>query len=163
MLEEARLAAFAARNRPDRKRFISARETLEAATLGGARAMGLDQKTGSLEAGKHADIAVISVASISQQPMHDIEAALVFLKCDVTMTMVAGSKFTAGRRPEPRNRDPERTQEHQPKSASYSSRRTEILQHGSDLYPRWCHFSFGCAVCRLAGTLIGSPPRFPLP
>jgi 5-methylthioadenosine/S-adenosylhomocysteine deaminase len=93
ILEESRFAAFAARNRPDRKRFVSTRETLETATLGGAGAMGLDQKIGSLETGKQADIAVISIASIAQQPMHDIETALVFSSNarDVTMTMVAGS------------------------------------------------------------------------
>jgi len=103
MLEEARFAAFAARNRPDKKRFLSAPEALETATLGGAQAMGLDQKIGSLEAGKQADIAVISVANISQQPIYDIEAALVFASNarDVSMTMVAGVEIY--RASEPRN------------------------------------------------------------
>ena len=40
ILEEARFAALAARNRPGSGRFIDAREVLEAATLGGARAHG---------------------------------------------------------------------------------------------------------------------------
>jgi 5-methylthioadenosine/S-adenosylhomocysteine deaminase len=65
--------------------------------------MGLDQKIGSLEAGKQADIAVISVANISQQPIYDIEAALVFASNarDVSMTMVAGVEIY--RAIEPRN------------------------------------------------------------
>lgn len=95
ILEESRFAAFAARNRPGRKRFISAKEVLETATLGGARALGLDKKIGSLEPGKQADIAVISLANIAQQPVNDIHAALVFSSNarDVLMTVVAGTEI----------------------------------------------------------------------
>lgn len=94
LLEESRFAAFAARNRPDRTRFISAREVLEAATHGGAKALGLDQAVGTLELGKQADITVISMANPAQQPANDIEAALVFSSNarDVVMTMVAGDE-----------------------------------------------------------------------
>ena len=63
--------------------------------------MGLDQKIGSLESGKQADIAVVSVESLSQQPIHEVEAALVFSSNarDVAMTMVAGSVvYRAGER-----------------------------------------------------------------
>lgn len=35
---------------------------LELATLGGARALGIDDETGSLEVGKYADLAVIAAA-----------------------------------------------------------------------------------------------------
>ena len=92
LLEEARFAALAARNRPDRLRFISAAEVLEASTLGGARALGLDKITGSLNAGKQADLAVVSLANMAQQPVNDISSALVFSSAarDVVMTMVAG-------------------------------------------------------------------------
>lgn len=93
LLEESRFAALGARNRPDRKRFITAGEVLEAATLGGAKALGLDEKIGTLEAGKQADIAVLSL-DIAQMPVNDIEAALVFSSNarDVGMTMVAGKE-----------------------------------------------------------------------
>jgi 5-methylthioadenosine/S-adenosylhomocysteine deaminase len=92
LLEESRYAALSARNRPGSKRFVSAREVLEAATLGGAKALRLDRKIGSLEAGKHADIAVISLESPAQSPLNDVESALVFSSNarDVVMTMVAG-------------------------------------------------------------------------
>ena len=92
LLEEARFAALAARNRPESTRFISAREALEAATLGGAKAMGLDHLIGSLEPGKQADIAVVSLEYQAQQPVNDIEAGLVFSSNarDVVVTMVAG-------------------------------------------------------------------------
>ena len=95
MFEESRSAAFAARNRADRNRFVSAEEVLSAATLGGAGTLGLDDRVGSLEPGKQADLAVISLTNIGQQPISDINAALVFSTSarDVLMTMVAGREI----------------------------------------------------------------------
>jgi 5-methylthioadenosine/S-adenosylhomocysteine deaminase len=92
LIEEARFAALVARNRPDRGRFITATEVLEVATLGGARALGLDHVTGSLEPGKQADIVVVSLGHVSQQPVSDVASALIFSSAsrDVVMTMVAG-------------------------------------------------------------------------
>lgn len=95
LLEESRFAALAARNLPGRKRFISAKEALEAATLGGAKALGLDHKIGTLEPGKQADIAIVSLTNIAQQPINEIHAALVFSSNgrDVMRTFVAGAEI----------------------------------------------------------------------
>ena len=41
------------------------------ATLNGAAALGLDAQTGSLEAGKHADIVAVDLSSIGTSPMYD--------------------------------------------------------------------------------------------
>lgn len=92
LLEESRFAALAARNRPDRVRFITAKEALEAATLGGAKALGLDHLIGTLEPGKQADIAVVSLTHQAQQPVSDIDAALVFSSghSEITKTVVSG-------------------------------------------------------------------------
>ncbi|MEO6049812.1 MAG: amidohydrolase family protein [Pyrinomonadaceae bacterium] len=92
ILEESRFAAFTARNRAGSKRFITAKEMLETATLGGAKALGLEAIIGTLEPGKQADIAVISLTNAAQQPVNDIHTALVFASNarDVVMTMVAG-------------------------------------------------------------------------
>ena len=92
LIEESRFAALAARNRAGTRRFISAREVLETATFGGAKALGLGDKIGTLEPGKQADIAVISLRSYAQQPINDVEAALVFSSSarDVVETLVAG-------------------------------------------------------------------------
>ncbi len=97
ILEESRFAALFARNREDSKRFINAEEILKTATLGGAKALGLDAQIGSLEAGKLADITVISLDELSQQPVSDIHAALVFSSNarDVRLTMVAGKVIYA--------------------------------------------------------------------
>jgi len=93
LLEESRFAALVARNHPDRKRFIAAQEVLEAATLGGAKALGLDHLIGTLEPAKQADIAIISLDHQAQLPIHDVEAALVFSSNgrDVVRVLVAGN------------------------------------------------------------------------
>ncbi|MGH9820854.1 MAG: amidohydrolase family protein, partial [Pyrinomonadaceae bacterium] len=95
MLEESRFAVLAGRNRDGRKRFVSAREALGAATLGGANALGLGERVGTLDVGKQADIVVISLANIAQQPVNDIHAALVFSSNarDIAMTMVDGAEI----------------------------------------------------------------------
>lgn len=95
MLEESRYAALSARNRAGTKRFISAKEMLETATLGGAKALGLEDKIGTLEPGKQADIIAVSLLSESQQPISDIHTALIFASNgrDVLMTTVAGNEI----------------------------------------------------------------------
>ncbi len=95
MLEESRFAALAARNREGSAGFVSAQEVLTAATLGGARALGLDASIGTLEAGKFADIAAVSLDHAAIRPVTDIYAALVFSANarDVIMTMVAGQEL----------------------------------------------------------------------
>jgi 5-methylthioadenosine/S-adenosylhomocysteine deaminase len=70
---------------------------LETATLGGAKALGLDSLIGSLEPGKQADITVVSLAHNAQQPIHDVHTALVFSSNarDVITTIVAGKTIHA--------------------------------------------------------------------
>jgi 5-methylthioadenosine/S-adenosylhomocysteine deaminase len=94
ILEEARFATLFARNLPARKRFLQAAEIVEAATLGGARALGLEAEIGSLEAGKQADLAVVSLENIAQMPVHDVYSALLFASNarDVRLTIVAGEE-----------------------------------------------------------------------
>ena len=99
MIEESRFASLVARNREGSARFIEAKEVLETATLGGAKALGLDAQIGSLEPGKQADLTVFSLASVAQQPVNEIHSALVFSSNarDVLMTMVAGDEICNNR------------------------------------------------------------------
>jgi cytosine/adenosine deaminase-related metal-dependent hydrolase len=94
LLEEARFAALVSRNLLGRTRFISAREVIEAATLGGARSLMLDDRVGSLETGKAADIAVVSLESVAQAPVNEVHAALIFSSnaSDVLLTLVGGNE-----------------------------------------------------------------------
>jgi 5-methylthioadenosine/S-adenosylhomocysteine deaminase len=71
---------------------VSAREALGMATIGGARALGLDQRLGSLEAGKLADLIAVSTNRARQTPMYDPVSHLVYATRgdDVVLTMVNG-------------------------------------------------------------------------
>ena len=95
LLEESRFAALAARNREGSQRFVSAKEVLEAATLGGAKALGLDHLIGTLEPGKQADIAVISLDHPALKPIGDVHSTLVFSASgrDVIATIVGGNRI----------------------------------------------------------------------
>ncbi len=92
ILEEARFATLLARNLPARKRFLQPKEIIETATLGGAKALGLENEIGTLEAGKQADLAVVSLENTAQLPVHDVYSALLFASNarDVRRTIVAG-------------------------------------------------------------------------
>jgi cytosine/adenosine deaminase-related metal-dependent hydrolase len=78
MFEEMRAAVYAARARAERPDALSAAEALELATLGSARALGLEDETGSLVAGKRADLTVVSLAGSPYLPWEDPTVAVVF-------------------------------------------------------------------------------------
>ena len=61
MFEEMRLAALLPKGVRLDPTAMPARKAFELATIGGARVLGLDQITGSLEVGKQADIAVLAL------------------------------------------------------------------------------------------------------
>ena len=73
---------------------LSAREVLGLATRDGARALGLGEVTGSLEAGKQADVIVVDAGAPHHgpQPAADPYAAIVHATraSDVRLTLVAG-------------------------------------------------------------------------
>jgi cytosine/adenosine deaminase-related metal-dependent hydrolase len=71
MFEEMRVAIWAARAREERPDALTAAEALELATLGGARALGIDDEVGSLVPGKKADLTVVSLTETSFIPWED--------------------------------------------------------------------------------------------
>jgi cytosine/adenosine deaminase-related metal-dependent hydrolase len=77
LLDEARLASLFASAREQSHDALSARRALELATLGGARALGMDAEVGTLEVGKSADLAAFRVPAV-RAPIHDPLAALIF-------------------------------------------------------------------------------------
>ncbi|WP_374688749.1 amidohydrolase family protein [Promineifilum sp.] len=68
MVEEVRLASFIAKVHAQNPTALPARQALEIATIGGARAVHMGHLTGSLEAGKRADLAVVDMRGIHNQP-----------------------------------------------------------------------------------------------
>jgi cytosine/adenosine deaminase-related metal-dependent hydrolase len=78
LFEELRTAVAVARARGARPDALSADEALELATLGSARALGLDREVGSLVPGKRADLAVVSLEGSPYFPWEDSTVAVVF-------------------------------------------------------------------------------------
>lgn len=75
---ELRTVIASARARREDAGALTATEALELATIGGARALGLDGETGSLLPGKRADVAVVSLAGSPYLPWEDPAAAVVY-------------------------------------------------------------------------------------
>jgi len=92
MFEAMRVAALLHKLQSNDPRAIPAPVALEMATLGGARALGLGDRLGSLEAGKRADLIVVSMSSARQTPMYDAVSHLVYATRgdDVRTTIVNG-------------------------------------------------------------------------
>jgi 5-methylthioadenosine/S-adenosylhomocysteine deaminase len=78
MFEAMRMAAFLHKVQSGDPRVIPAATALEMATMGGARALGLERQIGSLEAGKKADLIVVSMNSARQTPLYDPVSHLVY-------------------------------------------------------------------------------------
>jgi cytosine/adenosine deaminase-related metal-dependent hydrolase len=78
LFEELRWVVLAARARARRPDALTAADALELATLGSARALGLDAEIGSLAPGKRADLAVVSLDGSPYFPWEDPAAAVVF-------------------------------------------------------------------------------------
>jgi 5-methylthioadenosine/S-adenosylhomocysteine deaminase len=97
LLEEARFALLLSRSQSEAgpsTRLVSADEVLRSATLGGARALGLENLIGELRAGLQADFAVASLKGSHQIPSYEPVGALIFASsaCDVASTFVAGQE-----------------------------------------------------------------------
>ena len=95
IFEEARFAALFSRARQDKNALATAEKILETATVGAARALRLESEIGTLDAGKQADLIIVSLNHIAQQPVHDIYSTLVFASNarDVLLTIVAGEEI----------------------------------------------------------------------
>jgi 5-methylthioadenosine/S-adenosylhomocysteine deaminase len=100
MFEAMRQAAFLHKLVAGDPRAVPAPVALEMATIGGARAIGMDQTIGSLEPGKRADLLVVSMASARQTPMYDPVSHLVYVTRgdDVRTTIVNGKVLMRDRR-----------------------------------------------------------------
>lgn len=100
LLGEARMAVLAASVRAGMPDALSAAEALRMATLGGAEALGLADRVGSLEAGKDADIAVFPIDRVEAIPEFEPEALLVHALAGAVQAshvMVAGRTLVRDR------------------------------------------------------------------
>ena len=100
MFGEMRLAATlqAARRTPGA---LPARQALWMATRNGARALGLDDEIGSIEAGKRADLILVDTRAAHVEPSPDPFSAVVYAArpTDVRLTMIDGEVLVRGGTP----------------------------------------------------------------
>jgi 5-methylthioadenosine/S-adenosylhomocysteine deaminase len=101
MLSELRLAALLAKGGAGDASVLAAATALEAATLGGARALGLQHRIGSLEAGKEADVVAFDLSPPETQPLYDVVSHLVYSagREQVSDVWVAGRRVVEERQP----------------------------------------------------------------
>ena len=95
MLGEMRLAALLAKGVAGSAAALPAHQALRMATLDGARALGLEEETGSLEVGKSADLVAIDLGHANTQPIHNPLSQLVYAanRSQVRHVWVAGRQL----------------------------------------------------------------------
>jgi 5-methylthioadenosine/S-adenosylhomocysteine deaminase len=89
ILEEARLAVLFQRALHRNETTIPAHTALELATIGGARALRIDDRVGSLEVGKDADLSVFSLSAAHVTPIGSVDAAIIFALAGAKAQFVA--------------------------------------------------------------------------
>ncbi|HEV7122286.1 MAG TPA: TRZ/ATZ family hydrolase [Rhodanobacter sp.] len=99
MFGEMRTAAQLAKAVAGDAAAFDAAFALRAATLNGARAMGLEAKIGSIEVGKQADLAAVRLSDLETQPLFHVASQLVYAcnRQQVTDVWIAGRRKLAAR------------------------------------------------------------------
>ena len=94
MFGEMRLAALLAKGASGKADAMPAHAALRAATLGGARALGLDARIGSITPGKCADLTAVDFSRIELQPVYDPVSHLIYTaeRSDVSDVWVGGNR-----------------------------------------------------------------------
>jgi 5-methylthioadenosine/S-adenosylhomocysteine deaminase len=92
LLGEMRTAALLAKAVAQDAAAFGAPQALHAATLGGARALGLEAEIGSLLPGKRADFIALDLGQLSTQPLYNVLSQIVYAsgREQVTHSFVAG-------------------------------------------------------------------------
>ncbi len=92
ILEEARFAVLLSRTGGSDGKVIEASDALYAATAGGARCLGVDNRIGRLAEGLDADFTVVSLNATHQVPVYDPVTTTIFSSSgrDVVLTVIGG-------------------------------------------------------------------------
>jgi 5-methylthioadenosine/S-adenosylhomocysteine deaminase len=99
MLGEMRTAALIGKAVAKDASAIPAMAALRMATINGAKALGLDQKIGSLTVGKEADVIAIDLGELETQPLFDPISQIVYASSrhQITDVWVAGKQLLKSR------------------------------------------------------------------
>ncbi len=95
MFSEMKVAGLVASHREGRAQVISSTDLIRMATVEGARALGLDHDTGSLEVGKSADVIAVDIAGAGYSEAPDYPSLIVYSGSgrDVSDVWVAGERL----------------------------------------------------------------------
>ncbi len=101
MFAEMRLAALLAKGASGDPEAVPAQRALSMATIHAARALGLEEKIGSIEVGKQADLVAVDLSGLETQPVHHVISQLVYAchRGQVSRVWVAGETVFADGRP----------------------------------------------------------------
>lgn len=99
MIGEMRSAAFLGKLTTNDPKAISAVTALKMATINGAKALGIDRITGSLEPGKAADFIAMDLDQVATQPLYSPISQIVYAsgRDQVTDVWVAGKQLLKDR------------------------------------------------------------------
>jgi len=99
LFSELKTAALLAKAVAGDAAALDAHTALRMATLNGAKALGMDEKVGSLETGKYADIAAIDLSGLGTQPLYNPASQLVYTHSGqgVTHVWVQGKALLVNR------------------------------------------------------------------
>lgn len=100
MFAEMRLASLIAKGYSLDPVAASAPRTLTMATMGGARALGMEASIGSIETGKKADLVAVDLGDVGTSPVHHVISHLVYAasRHQVTHVWVNGQAVVQARR-----------------------------------------------------------------
>jgi 5-methylthioadenosine/S-adenosylhomocysteine deaminase len=99
MFGEMRTAALLAKAVAEDAAAFDAGFALRAATINAAKALGMEEEIGSIEAGKQADLAAVRLSDLETQPLFHIVSQLVYAtgRHQVSDVWIAGKRKLAGR------------------------------------------------------------------
>lgn len=97
--EELHLAAVLAKAAAKDAQVLPAYQAVELATSNGSKALGREDRIGSIEVGKQADLALINIHQLHWTPHTDLTAALVYSMCGSDVdTVICDGKFLMEKR-----------------------------------------------------------------
>jgi len=94
LLSEGQTAALLGKGVSGDARAVDAFDVVEMLTINGARALGLEHRIGSIEAGKQADLCALDLSSPETQPLHHVVSQLIYAASSRQVSDV----WVAGRR-----------------------------------------------------------------
>jgi len=98
LLAEAQTAALLAKGISGDPRAVDAFQVLEMMTINGAKALGLEQRIGSIETGKQADLCALDLGAPETQPLYNVVSQVIYAasRRQFTDVWVAGKRLLDG-------------------------------------------------------------------